>query len=247
MKYYIAITKGNNINIIDLNLTEIKKIDELTSEFNNEIELKKYLIQKNKINEQDFAKKIEIVYTCNKKIFRSPILYNGAKKYLDRDLKYCVNVLVNDDIEFLEKYIKFLQKDRSIIYKNMYQSICDLNTFVKDYYNDNIYNDSYTMKNDALADVFSKYAYSKTGKTNYNNCRKLSIFIEGYIKNRLKGKQKIIEGEQLNMFNENIVAEDDYEEPLFPPNSEEEAMYNKYLETLNKKTNIEEHDHYRRM
>ena len=59
MKYYIAITKGNNINIIDLNLTEIKKIDEFTSEFNNEIELKKYLIQKNKIDELDFAKKIE--------------------------------------------------------------------------------------------------------------------------------------------------------------------------------------------
>lgn len=245
MKYYIAITKGNNINIIDLNLTEMKKLDEFTSEFNNEIELKKYLIQKNKIDELDFAKKIEIVHTWNQKVFRSPIIYKSAKKYLDRNMKYCVEVLVNDDIEFLEAYIKLLQKDRSIIYKNMYQSICDLKTFVKDYYSDNIYNDSYTMRNEALNDIFNKYAYSKTGKINYNNCRKLAVLIDEYTKSRLKKKQEIIDGEQLQIFNDDI--DDDYEEPLFPPNSEEEAMYNKYLESLNQDTNIEDHDHYRRM
>ncbi len=245
MKYYIAITKGNNINIIDLNLTEMKKLDEFTSEFNNEIELKKYLIQKNKIDELDFAKKIEIVHTWNQKVFRSPIIYKSAKKYLDRNLKYCVEVLVKDDIEFLEAYIKLLQKDRSIIYKNMYQSICDLKTFVKDYYSDNIYNDSYTMRNEALNDIFDKYAYSKTGKINYNNCRKLAVLIDEYTKSRLKKKQEIIDGKQLQIFNDDM--DDDYEEPLFPPNSEEEAMYNKYLESLNQDTNIEDHDHYRRM
>lgn len=245
MKYYIAITKGTNIKIIDLNLTDIKKLDEFTSEFNNEIELKKYLIQKNKIDELDFAKKIEIVHTFNQKIFRAPIIYKSTKKYLDRNLKYCIEVLVNDDIEFLEAYIKLLQKDRSIIYKNMYQSICDLKTFIKDYYSDNIYNDSYAMKNEALNDIFDKYAYSKTGKINYNNCRKLAVLIDEYTKSRLKKKQETIDGEQLQIFNDDI--EDDYEEPLFPSNSEEEAMYNKYLESLNQDTNIEDHDHYRRM
>ena len=127
----------------------------------------------------------------------------------------------------------------------MYQSICDLKTFVKDYYSDNIYNDSYTMRNEALNDIFDKYAYSKTGKINYNNCRKLAVLIDEYTKSRLKKKQEIIDGKQLQIFNDDM--DDDYEEPLFPPNSEEEAMYNKYLESLNQDTNIEDHDHYRRM
>ncbi len=245
MKYNIAITKGNNINIIDLNLTDMKKIDEFTSEFNNEIELKEYFFKKNKINTSDLTKKIEIVHTWNKKIFRSPVIYKGAKKYLNDNLEYCIKELVNKDIEFLKAYIKFLQNDKSIIYKNVDQSISDLFVFIHDYYNDDIYNDSYIMLNEALKDIYKKYTYSKSNKLNYNNLRKLAVLIDKYINKGIVKNSDIIQGEQLLMFpNE---EDDNYVEPMFPPNSYEEEMYNKYLDSLNVEMNKENHDHYKRM
>lgn len=245
MKYNIAITKGNNINIIDLNLTDVKKIDEFTSEFNNEIELKEYFFKKNKINTSDLTKKIEIVHTWNKKIFRSPVIYKGAKKYLNDNLEYCIKELVNKDIEFLKAYIKFLQNDKSIIYKNVDQSISDLFIFIHDYYNDDIYNDSYIMLNEALKDIYKKYTYSKSNKLNYNNLRKLAVLIDKYINKGIVKNSDIIQGEQLLMFpNE---EDDNYVEPMFPPNSYEEEMYNKYLDSLNVEMNKENHDHYKRM
>lgn len=245
MKYNIAITKGNNINIIDLNLTDIKKLDEFTSEFNNEMELKEYFFQKDKINTSDLTKKVEIVHTWNKKIFRSPVIYKGAKKYLNDNLEYCINELVNKDVEFLKEYIKLLQNDKSVIYKNMDQSLSDLIVFLDDYYNDNIYNDSYIMRNEALKDIYKKYTYSKSNKLNYNNLRKLAILIDKYISKRTMRNSDIIQGEQLLMFSNE--EDDNYVEPMFPPNSYEEEMYNKYLDSLNVEMNKEDHDHYKRM
>ena len=101
---------------------------------------------------------------------------------------------------------------------------------------------------------------------NYKGFRDLAVFVYKYLnkkqKKQEKEKQEDIKKddlwEQSNMFDKiddtkkneyEEYLDDDFVEPIFPPNSEEEVKYNEYLQKIEEDSfnqPIEEHDHYRR-
>lgn len=255
--YNLAFYKKNQFTQIDLNIPKkVKNIDEYTTEFVDEKELKLDLLNKNLISKEDINSKIYIIYNYNKEIKKLNIIYRNQKKYLDE--QYLRNKIqsLKSDFTFLEKLANHYSTG-SAKYNPQLLNVSDIRNYLGYVRTTGIHSSEVQdMLNKALNDLFIKAIgeldrNSGEFKYNYRGLRDLARFVFRYIetkkleelKTQIKEEVKIEKkeeikrefkpyiGEQLNFFDNPPILEediDDYEEPLFPPNSEEEKMYNDY-------------------
>lgn len=287
--YRIAIYEGKEARIIDLDriieITRLKKLDEFTSGFVNEEELKAYLFNKGLISLNELRNNLCIVYRYKNQIKRIPIIYKDMKKYLNT--KYLDHKIqaFSQNLETLEKLVKMYSfgdnksnpQKYNILHITAYINTVKANDG-KHFYSEDLIR---ALKN--LCEMASTRLIKETGelKENYRGCRDLGMFLykSADLLAKKEQKQKInnkketviqyeweqnslfdfdVENDQNNIENnqddiEAYRSEDwplvENEEPYFPPNSEEEMEYIKYLDELEEKANnepIENHPHYKR-
>ena len=193
VRYYLGtFFKGiiNKFDIDRLNKVKIDKslqeIDNFTMNFSTEQELLKYL-KDNNIYNFDKDRKIQIVYTYNKKNKKLPVLYSNSKKYMKTEyLRYILKSLSNDII-FLEKLANHFDMGKSSF--NLQLSNVHL---LRNYINEVRFsnnNEAFFSKQvyDAMEDIFIraiiKKINNKTGEVeiNYRGLRDLAIFVKNYI------------------------------------------------------------------
>lgn len=243
--YKLAIYKKNQYEEIKLNIgKKINEVDEFTVEFTDENQLKLYLIEKELILSSDINTKIYIIYKNNNEIKKLPVIYKDRKRYLDYN--YVKNKLksLKTDIKFLEKLANHYSTG-SAKFNPQLLNVNDIRLYLSDARNNSLSLDSEAMLDKALDDLIFKAISSidkKTGEYNfkYRGLRDLGLFISRYTENKKLNDIKTnirndvsYQGEQINFFdNYNFDDIDDYEEPYFPPNSEEEKMYDDYMDYL---------------
>ena len=268
VKYKLGVYNRKEGRIIDLEkiikLKDLNALDELTGSFKNEEELKIYLFNQGLISKEEINKDIRIMYRNNGKIKKLPVVFNPMKKYLDiLNLKYELKGL-STNVDFLEKLADHYSLGNGV-FNLQGLNVQDIRLYVSDARSKRLESSYSKSLEVAIDDLFIKAVFKvpnkETGevKENYRGLRDLALFIYKY-KNQLAKKEqaKIKENwEQASLFD--VINEQKEStgkwilssegEPEFPPNSEEEAMYNKYLEELTEKANnqpIDEHPHYRR-
>lgn len=286
VSYKIGIYNRKEARIIDLDkITKIKsldKLDELTSTFNSEEELKTYLFNQELISLDEMEKKLSIMYKNNGKVKKLPIVYQDMKKYLDIVYLKAKMMAAAQDIELLEKLARHysIGSDK---FNPQGVNVSDIRMYISDFRSNgekNFYSRALEL---ALDDMWQKAVFKlvdkKTGeiKENYRGSRDLGMFLYKYEKTLEKKAEKqetkvevktekVTEPEwvQSTFFDiwseESSKKTDEKEnngkwvlssegEPDFPPNSEEERNYKRYLEKLDEIANnepIENHPHYRR-
>ena len=126
MAYYLTIKDKQNYKLLDVtSITEFKRlskfknnsysleeIDIFTSNFNNEIEFKRRLLEKSIITNEDIHKKIEIRIKLNGKLIkvRYDLVYRPIKKYLDIQYLKSELLIFQNDRTFLEKLLDYYRK-----------------------------------------------------------------------------------------------------------------------------------------
>ena len=286
VSYKIGIYNRKEARIIDLDkITKIKsldKLDELTSTFNSEEELKTYLFNQELISLDEMKKNLSIMYKNNGKVKKLPIVYQDMKKYLDIVyLKYKM-MAAAQDIVLLEKLARHysIGSDK---FNPQGVNVSDIRMYISDFRSNgekHFYSRALEL---ALDDMWQKAVFKlvdkKTGevKENYRGSRDLGMFLYKYEKTLEKKEEnqetkvevkteKVTEPEWVQSTFFDIWSEessrktDEKEnngkwvlssegEPDFPPNSEEERNYLRYLDELEELANnepIENHPHYRR-
>ncbi|MBQ2946719.1 MAG: hypothetical protein IJE04_02595 [Bacilli bacterium] len=282
VSYKIGIYNRKEARIIDLDkITKIKsldKLDELTSAFNSEEELKIYLFNQELISLDEMKKSLSVMYKNSGKVKKLPIIFNHMKKHLDITYLRAKLMSLSNDIEFLEKLARHysIGSDK---FNPQGVNVSDIRMYISDVRN-NGGNQFYSRSLEiALDDMWKKAVFKlvdrSTGevKENYRGSRDLGMFLYKYEKTleKKEEKQEIKEDakkenriepqwEQTTLFDlinkQEIVVEEPPKmvlssegEPDFPPNSEEERNYLRYLEDLEEMANnepIENHPHYRR-
>lgn len=243
VNYKLGILNNGNIAEFDLGNLISKKgsiefIDNFTSRFNDELELKNFLDSNHIISSKNIGGKIRILYNYNGNKKDLPVVYKSQKSYIDFD--YLRDKLrgLSSDIEFLKK----LADRYNIHSKNNYQAInvSDIYIYISDVRSNGGNTFYSTMLNTALDSLFLKATTRLNNKLgeyeiNYRGLRDLSIFVSNYeFKKELERKKKIVEfyyKEQKTYTIPNLNY-DALDEPLFPPNSEEERKYIEYIESL---------------
>ena len=279
VNYKLGVVGRKEGRVIDLDsILKLKKLDDLdefTSAFKNEEELKYYLFNQELISNEEMNKSFKVLYKYNGKVKKLPIVYNDMKKYLNDTwyLKYSLQAL-SSDVEFLEKLANHYSLGDAT-YNPQGLNVSDIRTYLSEVRKNNgeVFYSKFLEV--ALDDLLMKAVFkldTKTGeaKENYRGQRDLAILVYKYYKKLEEKEAKNKESSQEKSWvqsslldlmpeNNNVTSIDEKEndgkwvlssegEPDFPPNSEEEANYLRYLEELEEKTNfpIEEHDHYRR-
>ncbi len=282
VSYKIGIYNRKEARIIDLDkITKIKsldKLDELTSTFNSEEELKTYLFNQELISLDEMEKKLSIMYKNNGKVKKLPIVYQDMKKYLDIVYLKAKMMAAAQDIELLEKLARHysIGSDK---FNPQGVNVSDIRMYISDFRSNgekHFYSRALEL---ALDDMWKKAVFKlvdkKTGevKENYRGSRDLGMFLYKYEKTLEKKAEKQEtkvevktekvtepEWEQTTLFDlinkQEEIKEEQKKwvlssegEPDFPPNSEEERNYKRYLEELDELANnepIENHPHYRR-
>lgn len=260
-------------------LKDLESIDKFTTSFENENEFAIYLFNKGLITNEELKDKLSIVYKYNGKVKNLNVFYKDMKKYLDVEfLRHKLKSLSNDVI-FLEKLANFYHNGSTSFNKQgtnvsdirLYLRDVRVNDG-KTFYSkaleiaiDDLFNKAiFTLPNKDTGEV----------KHDYRGFRDLVAFIYKYEKSKEKIEEKIdkkedaketianeLEWEQTTLFdlinrqNYNVKEEpkkwvlSSEGEPDFPPNSEEERNYLRYLSELEEISNnepIENHPHYRR-
>ena len=289
VSYKIGIYNRKEARIIDLDkITKTKsldKLDELTSTFNNEEELKTYLFNQELISLDEMKKSLSVMYQYRGKVKRLPIIYQDMKKYLDIIyLKYKM-MAAAQDIELLEKLARHysIGSDK---FNPQGVNVSDIRMYISDFRSNGEKHFNSKSLELALEDMWKKAIFKLTDKVgdivdrttgevkeNYRGSRDLGMFLYKYEKTLEKKQEKQEpkvevkkettieqEWEQTTLFDlinkqEEIVEEpkkwvlSSEGEPDFPPNSEEERNYKRYLEELEEMANnepFENHPHYRR-
>ena len=286
VSYKIGIYNRKEARIIDLDkITKIKsldKLDELTSTFNSEEELKTYLFNQELISLDEMKKNLSIMYKNNGKVKKLPIVYQDMKKYLDIVYLKAKMMSASQDIELLEKLARHysIGSDK---FNPQGVNVSDIRMYISDFRSNgekHFYSRALAL---ALDDMWQKAVFKlvdkKTGevKENYRGSRDLGMFLYKYEKTLEKKEEKqetkvevktekVTEPEWVQSTFFDIWSEessrktDEKEnngkwvlssegEPDFPPNSEEERNYLRYLDELEELANnepIENHPHYRR-
>lgn len=282
VSYKIGIYNRKEARIIDLDkITKIKsldKLDELTSTFNSEEELKTYLFNQELISLDEMKKNLSIMYKNNGKVKKLPIVYQDMKKYLDIVYLKAKMMSASQDIELLEKLARHysIGSDK---FNPQGVNVSDIRMYISDFRSNgekHFYSRALEL---ALDDMWQKAVFKlvdkKTGevKENYRGSRDLGMFLYKYEKTLEKKAEKQEtkvevktekvtepEWEQTTLFGlinkQEEIKEEQKKwvlssegEPDFPPNSEEERNYKRYLEKLDEIANnepIENHPHYRR-
>lgn len=256
VSYKIGILNKKEGRIIDLDsimkLKELKLLDIFTGEFKDENEFKTYLFNQKLINAEELNQKINVMYKNNGKVKKLPIIYKEIKPYLD--IAYLQNKLksLSSDIEFLEKLANHYSNG-STKYNKQGLNVADIRLYLSDVRNNggNVFESELLSK--ALDDLFEKEIIKSIDRStgeltvNYRGLRNLAIFIYKYVKKIEKENNKQ-EWIQNSLFDEREIAyqtnqyfleENEYQsnlssagDPDFPYNSEEEEIYNNYLENL---------------
>ena len=283
VSYKIGIYNRKEARIIDLDkITKIKgldKLDELTSAFKNEEELKIYLFNQGLISLDEMKKNLSVMYKNSGKVKKLPIIYQDMNQYLDIYYLKAKMMQASQDIELLEKLARHysIGSDR---FNPQGVNVSDIRLYVSDFRSNGGYHFYSRGLEIALDDMWEKAVFKlvdkNTGeiKENYRGLRDLGMFLYKYKKSLEKKAEKqeikvedkketIVESEwkQTTLFDliskqeEKLVEEPKRRvlssegEPEFPPNSEEERNYQRYLEELEEIANnepIENHPHYGR-
>lgn len=275
-RYKIGIFNRKEGRIIDLEsitkLEKLENLDNFTTAFNNESELKIYLFNQGLITNEELKENISIMYKYNGKIKKLNIFYQDMKKYLDMvHLRFELKGL-SSNLEFLEKLANFYSNG-STSFNKQGLNVSDIRHYLSDVRRNGGETFYSTMLETAIEDLFKKAIIrtvnTQTGevKEDYKGLRDLAYFIYKFKKSReTKIENKPIApeivGEQNSLFDEGYVKMflSEVEEPQntkwqlssegdpdFPPNSEEEAAYIRYMEELqNKPLDMESNPHYRR-
>ena len=262
-------SKKNEGRIINLDsivkLENLKTLDEFTTAFNNESELKVYLFNQGIITQEELSQNISIRYKYNGKIKKLPIFYQEMKKYLDMiHLKYELKGLCGD-VEFLEKLANYYSNG-STTFNKQGCNVHDIRVYLSDVRSNGGHTFHSTLLEKAINDLFEKVIIrdtdKKTGEVieDYRGMRDLALLIYKYkkaveVKEENKKIALQVVGEQTSLFDEsyvkklqasvektnnvkwNLSSEGD---PDFAYNSEEEKQYEEYMENLPD----EEHPHH---
>lgn len=286
VSYKIGIYNRKEARIIDLDkITKIKsldKLDELTSTFNSEEELKTYLFNQELISLDEMKKNLSIMYKNNGKVKKLPIVYQDMKKYLDIVYLKAKMMSASQDIELLEKLARHysIGSDK---FNPQGVNVSDIRMYISDFRSNgekHFYSRALEL---ALDDMWQKAVFKlvdkKTGevKENYRGSRDLGMFLYKYektlekkaekqetkveVKNEKVTEPEWVQSTFFDIWSEESSKKTDEKEnngkwvlssegePDFPPNSEEERNYKRYLEELDELANnepIENHPHYRR-
>ncbi|MBQ9071577.1 MAG: hypothetical protein IJY25_00260 [Bacilli bacterium] len=273
-KYNLGFTKKDDAITIDL--TKIRKIesledlDDFTSMFKNEDELKIYLVKKGVLSSEFLSKNINVIYRHGGVYKKIPVLYLENKKYIDEE--YVKNKLTSmtNDLDFLEKLAN--RMDARIKHNIQGTNIAAIRTHLINVKNGGDPLRTYDLLYSALTDMFFKAVTvvdKKTGevKNSYRGLRDLGLFVSKYAPSEIEeiNIDKIPETEEFEQITfgqimnqtKTIKEKNDSDfvypldnqlytqdgSPFFPPNSEEERIYKMHLE---EEMSIEEHPHYRR-
>ena len=260
--YKLGIGTKENSRIIEFedkpHLSILRNLDELTSEFNDERELKQYLFNKGLIDETELRKSIWVKYK-HVKVKSIPVIYKDMKKYLEYDYLKEKLMSLSNNLDFLEKLARHYSIGNEK-YNNQGLNVLDIRLYLSMVRNNGNYDidDLKKLLENALNSLFKKAIFreieSDTGevKEDYRGLRDLALFIYNF--ERDLNKKQVI-NIQSSIFesdtkDEEITSDDSGKwvlssegDPDFPPNSEEEAQYLRYLEELE---NSEEERHYRR-
>ena len=269
--YKLGFVDKKEIKIIDLiDIKDLSKLDEFTCQFKSEEQLKLYLIKKN-IDYKDYLKKsIKVVYRYNNTDKKIPVFYSDIRKYLDEYYLRGRLMVLKDDIEFLEK----IARHYSLGSDKFNPQGVNVNA-IRNYINDVRCNGGFLFEsralNEAIDDLFMRAIFrpadkeSGEVKSNYRGLRDLALFIYKYERQQQEVREndnQIYMDDILNR-NETQVEDweqitfddwendgdeyDDYVEPIFAPNTEEEREYQEYLDSLpDEIRNPEDHPHYGR-
>ena len=277
MNYSLALEEKNNYEKLDLSLIipnkedrfDLEHIDNFTIQFENEYELKEYLIAKGLIKEIDFQKEICIFYGLKNKR-NIPVLYKSNKETIDKlrifskeinkyfleqkrttystfsyDLIMRDYKNIADSFPSFEVFAgnhKFLNELQRFVSNNPKQklNIKDISTYITQLSGDK----KSKVISIALFETFRMlfYTYDKEKANlifNYKGFRDFCVFYCDYKNNRKSLQESIQIEEDFAYTNESSLSSAG--DPDFPFNSEEEEMYNRYLENLPE----EEHPHRR--
>lgn len=253
VSYKLGICEDGTTKFIDLssvfkidNKNSLKSIDKFTSTFNSEYEFKSYLIAKKIISDDDLKRDIKVVYKNNGFINKLPVLYSQDRILLsDIMLKDKIKSL-SDNLEFLDELCAFYNRK----YYYIGSIIDDIRLYIKDAelngkiameYNSELINSAI---ND-LVDKESKIRNVRLNiyKTNYRGIRDLALFVSTYEKkkkaNTITENSSTIDDFSYDFDSAYMRAKEENKwilssegDPDFPPNSEEERMYNELQEKL---------------
>ena len=250
--YKIGICNRKDTRVIELDkiikIKNLDKLDEFTSNFANQNELKMYLLNQGLIFENEINDYLNIIYKINGEIREIPIIYKKMQKYLD--IFYLKNKIIgaSQNIDLLEKLTRHYSMG-SDKFNPQGVNIRDIKIYlnsVRSNGGNHFYSRSLEI---ALYDMWEKAVFKPIAKDpdekkqTYRGTRDLGMFLYKY--------EKELEEQKMNQeTNKDESSETKYErEPDFPPNSEEEMKYIIYLEELSESNinqTIENHPHYRR-
>lgn len=264
-RYKLGISNKKESRVIDLEsvakIKDLKTLDELTTLFNSENELKAFLFNQGLINEDELNQNICILYRYNGKVKKTPVFYKDMGRYLDLvSLRYELKVL-SGDIEFLEKLANYYSNG-STSYNKQGLNVAEIRHYLNDVRRNGGQPFYSTMLETAIEDLFKKAIIREISKENgevkedYRGMRDLALLIIKFKNAKERALKKAEEQteivwEQPTLFDileevtsSETVADEmgDGIEPDFPPNSKEERIYQKYLSNLPD----EEHPHHRR-
>lgn len=265
-RYKLGVFNKKESRIINLDsivkINDLKTLDELTTLFNNENELKAFLFNQGLINKEELKQNITILYRYNGKVKKTPIFYQDMSRYLDLVcLRYELKAL-SSDVGFLEKLANYYSNG-STSYNKQGLNVAEIRHYLNDVRRNGGQLFYSTMLETAIEDLFKKEIIREISKEDgevkedYRGMRDLALLIIKYKKAKEKIDQKIQPKQIDNIWEQptlfDILRETDSTvemvedlgedvEPDFPYNSEEEKNYQKYLSSLPN----EEQPHHRR-
>lgn len=202
MAYYLTIKKNKGYSKLDISsLPEFKKrskfrektsysleeIDYFTSHFDNEIILKKTLLQYGIIEECDVTKDIEIRYKDKDKLskVRYDLVYKDSAKYFGVDfLRYFV-LSKSRDREFLTKLTSF--------YRNSYcnnENICRIR-YILETKNEHEFTMQETLTNFVMNEIYSIDYKTGNCSLKYKSLHDLAMFCFTYEINSIRKELNI--------------------------------------------------------
>lgn len=260
MKYKLClyITEEKKYQMIDISeffkdkkeSFNLEKLDNFTMNFSDENELKNYLYSKKLISSDDLNKQL-CIFFGSKDVREIPIIYSKDKEtinniknlsleiksYFDYEKKntystFSYGTIIGDYQNITVYFDVFSKIAKNTSFLKILQSYCKINpkqslniNDIQLYINENSKYTKSRLLYIALFELFRRIFYRFDEKTkdlhfNYKGFRDFCVFYCDYKRN-------------VNAKKDNLEEEyDDWREPIFPPNSEEEAAYQKYLEEL---------------
>lgn len=209
---------GDELKIFYTYKGEVKALNVVYKNFSNYLDSKNLLFRiKKKYKDSKFLKRFYKRYKYIKEsniinLYLSDVSANSEVPFYVKLLTDSVITIIN------QSCTKYNPKTKS--YNLYYKGLRDLAMFV---YNDDI------LKNLKHIEKLTKEDLYKAKEEIKTNQKK---FLDGQMS--LEDIFKSNNDTTSNILNNSLteIEEDDYEEPLFPPNSEEERMYLEYMENL---------------